>query len=272
MSLCRTYPVANDIIVHNKSDHTFAFHEPFDVQKSTSVSSTCFSASDQVNHMSTNTLALSLEPQTPVSTRSNEEGLTALLIIAILAVGGLISVAKGVGNRLLGSRDTGDQHRGESDVKPKMSKTSRNLKSARAGTNAVKIDYPYLSDRIANGKSQNLQLKIPNPQLHLSTSLHDRIGDYAAGLNAIRAWEESTVNRIKRQKSRKLDSLLSLDDNNPHSTGTGKKPQDVCTVLAWEQATMQRFQQEKTRRLQRLSTIEPQEVSQEEKVGKTDRF
>ena len=188
----------------------------------------------------------------------------AMLIIATLAIGSLFSVAKTVGNRLLGSKPE-VQRGGKLGQKSKMSQMPRDLNASKARANSIPIVYPKIEDSETSVKLQNLQPQTPIPQIHLPASLHDRARNQAAGLDAIHDWEVLTADRIQRQKTRKLDRLPSLDD--------GRKIQDIYAVLAWEEATMRRFQQEKMRRLERLSSVDRRETVsvEEEKVGKAVR-
>ena len=213
--------------------------------------------------MSTNMTALSCPSQTLPNNRANEGILVALLIIAILAIGGLFSVAKTVGDRLLGSEPK-VQHGDNLFQKSKTSQMPRDLSAASAGANALPTVYPKIKDSETDAELQTLQPQTPIPQTHLPASLHDRARNCAAGLGAIHDWEVSTTDRIRRQKSRKLDRLPSLDE--------GQKIQDIYAVLAWEEATMRRFRQEKIRRLERLSSVDRQEVvSAEEQVDNAVR-
>ena len=189
--------------------------------------------------------------------------LVALLIIATLAIGSLFPVARTIGNRLLGSNPK-VQRSGQFGQKSKMNQMPRDLNAARAGAKPIPTVYPKIQDIETDVKVQSIQPQTPIPQIHLPASLRDRARNRAAGLDAIRDWEVSTIDRIQRQKSRKLDRL--------HSPDVGQKTQDIYAVLAWEQATMRRFQEEKVRRLERLSSADRQEViSAEEQVGNAAR-
>ena len=201
-------------------------------------------------------------PQASIDTRSNEEAFIALLVIAALAFGGLYWVTKTVANYFLGSRLKEDHSGDELCQKPKMSELPRENDTARASTSGIPIEFPKMKDRTYNAKLQQLQSQTPSPQLNLPTPLHNRDQDHATGLSAIRAWEESTTNRIQRQKARKLDQLPALDE--PHSTSSNN--QEINSILAWEEATMRGFQQEKARRLQRLASIDRQDIKREENV------
>lgn len=213
--------------------------------------------------MSTNITALSSMSQTSTNKRTNEEILVTLLIIAILAIGSLFAVAQTVGNRLLGFKPK--VHRaGKSDQKSKVNEMPHDLNAARADASANPTIYLREEDGEPNAKLQSLQPQNPIPQIHLPAPLHDRARNHAAGLGVIQDWEVSTIDRIRRQKARKLDRLPSLDH--------GQKTQDIYDILAWEESTMRRFQQEKMRRLERLSLVDRQEVAgAEEKAGEAVR-
>ena len=214
--------------------------------------------------MSTNITALSCPPQISPNNRANEGILVAVLIIAILAIGSLFSVVKTVGNRLLRSKTEELQRGGDLGQKSKTSEMPRDLSAASAGANALPTVYPKIKDSETDAELQTIQPQTPTPQIHLPASLQDRARNHAAGLDAIHDWEVSTTDRIRRQKSRKLDRLPSLDE--------GQKIQDIYAVLAWEDATMRRFRQEKIRRLERLSSVDRQDVvSAEEQVDNAVR-
>ena len=182
-----------------------------------------------------------------------------LLIIATLAIGSLFSIAKIVGDRLLGS-DPDVQRCGNAGQKSKVSEMPHHLKADSVGANASRTLYPKIEDIETSAKIHNLQPHISVLQVDLPISLHDRAHTHAAGLNAIHDWEVSTTDRIQRQKSCKLDRLPSLD--------VSRKTQDIYAILAWEEATMRRFRQEKMRRLERLALFGGREVvGAEETVG-----
>ena len=250
MSLCKNCPVANDYIVHNRKFDLLSCL-PMYMKSCISYLSSSSRPNPKIYQISTNITALSCISQTSTNNRTNEGILVALLIIATLAIRSLFSVAKTVGNRLLGSKPE-VQRGGRLGQKSKISEMPRDLNASKAGSNAIPIVYPKIEDIENSAKLQNLEPQTPNPQIHLPASLHDRARNHAAGLGAIHDWEVSTTDRIQRQKTRKLDRLPSLDD--------GRKIQDIHAVLAWEEATMRRFQQEKMRRLERLSSVDRQEV------------
>ena len=160
--------------------------------------------------------------QPSIPTHPNGEAFVVLLIIGAISVGSLFTVAKTVGNHFLGSKTNEKQHGGKAGL-------ASAAKKEPLGPRANKGDV-----------IQNLGLQLPVAHFD-----RDRYRD--AGLKAIRAWEDSTINSIQREKTRRLDRLPPLDQ--PHSS---TQKQQIYEVLAWEQATMRRFENQMIRRLDRL--------------------
>lgn len=67
--------------------------------------------------------------------RSNEEALAAGLLLAVSSIGSLVSVAKTVGNRFVGSGVQGNVRGGEHDREPGGTREEKEEKGCRVGIN-----------------------------------------------------------------------------------------------------------------------------------------
>lgn len=134
-----------------------------------------------------------------------------------------------------------------------MKKEQLRLKANRDDSSHVQNDYSSNRNQKGSSKFQHLQAK-SQPSQPLTPSAHgDRDTSYEEGLNDIRAWEAYTISRIQRETARRLDRLLSADDQ-----GENRKA-SISAILDLESATMGRFKQEKARRLKRLSSVDDDE-------------
>ncbi len=177
--------------------------------------------------------------QTSIPTRPDGEAFVVLLIIGAISVGSLFTVAKTVGNHFLGSTTNEKQHGGKAGLAPAAKKKQYGPRTNKG-------------DGI-----QNLGLQLPAAHFD-----RDRYRD--AGLKAIRTWEDSTINSIQREKTRRLDRLPPLDQ--PHSS---TQKQQLYEVLAWEQATMRRFENQMIRRLDRLlSPDDEDDIASQDEQGR----
>ena len=195
--------------------------------------------------------------QTPINTRPTEEAFAALLIIATLGFGGLYVVAKTAGDRFVGSpltKDKGETNVDEVEEKLDTS-TDREHHCFRCdgdSTHIVQNDRPQMEVSNDNEKKTPIQTKAQAPQLPRNHNRHE-------GLDAIRAWEVATTDRIQRQKAKKLLQLPSLCQRREIN-----RKQGLQAILVWEQSTMSRFQHERKRRLERLSALDQGAIGGEE--------
>lgn len=193
----------------------------------------------QPHYKSTIIRALIDMSQPSIPTRPEDEAFVVSLIIVAIGVGSLFTVGKTVGNYFLGSTTKEKQHRGKAGLAPEA-------KKEQYGPRTNKGD-----------ETQKLGRQLP-------AVYHDRDRAYEAGLKAIRAWEDSSINRIQREKTRRLERLPPLDQ--PHSS---TQKQDLHAILAWEQSTMRRFENQKTRRLDRLlSPDDEDDLASEKEQGR----
>lgn len=185
----------------------------------------------------------------PTNTRSDEEALVALLIIAGLGLGSLFAIAKTIGNRLVGSTPDEDERGSGIDQGAEDLKEQPRIGNDRIGKDCSIRNRPSsLEDNNKHRGFQAIQPESQPPQLPSSQRNHV----HEEGLNAIHDWETATTSRIQREKSRRLEHILLLDQRDI-SRKHGHE-----AILAWEQATMSRFRQEKARRLERLSSLDQQ--------------
>ena len=194
--------------------------------------------------------------QTPINTGPTEEAFAALLIIATLGFGSLYIVAKTAGNRFGGSPLQNEREINADEVyeKPDTS-TDQEQHCFRCGgdsTHIVQNDRSQMEVNQENEKIPSIQTKVQAPQPPRDHNRHE-------GLNAIRAWEIATTDRIQRQKAKKLLQLPSLCQRREIN-----RKQGLQAILAWEQSTMSRFQHERKRRLERLSALDQGAIGGEE--------
>lgn len=194
--------------------------------------------------------------QNPTNTRSDEEALVALLIIAALGFGSIFAVAKTVGKRFVGPVSKENQGRGENDLESEESKKRPRIGNDRDGTDTFQNSHSKMKDHSLASRTYTPQEPNPHNNNRTSQSLQaspllstQRTHDREQGLSAIRAWEEATTSRIRREKTRKLEHLPSLDQRDL------SRMQGLEAVRAWEQSTVGRFHQERARRLERLDSL-----------------
>ena len=195
--------------------------------------------------------------QTPVNTRPTEEAFATLLIIATLGFGGLYVVAKTAGNRFVGSplqKDRRETDADDVDEKPDTSTDSEHhcFRFDGDSTHIVQKDRSHMEINNENNKIPPIQTKVPAPQPSRDHNQHE-------GLDAIRAWEVATTDRIQRQKAKKIHQLPSLCQRREIN-----RKQGLQAILAWEQSTMSRFQHKRKRRLERLSALDQGAIGGEE--------
>ncbi|CAD6582597.1 MAG: hypothetical protein ASARMPREDX12_000982 [Alectoria sarmentosa] len=203
--------------------------------------------------------------QNPTNTRPDEEALVVLLIIAALGFGSMFAVAKTVGKRFIGPALEENGRGSGNDCEPKESKKRPRIGTDRDGTNTFHNTRSKMEDHSLTSRTYTPQEPNTHNNNRTSQSLQaspllsiQRTHDREQGLSAIRAWEEATSSRIRREKTRKLERFLSLDQRDINRT------QGLEAVRAWEQSTMSRFRQEMARRLERLDSLDQEKINREE--------
>ena len=187
-----------------------------------------------------------------------------LLIIAALGFGSMFAVAKTVGKRFAGPALEGNKRGSGNDYEPEESEMQPRLGNDRDGTDTSQNTFSKMKDHSLASRIYTPQE--PNPYNNNRTSQPlqaspllstQRTHDREQGLSAIRAWEEATTSRIRREKTRKLKRFMLLDQRDIN------RMQGLEAVRAWEQSTVGRFQQERARRLERLDLLDQEEINQE---------
>lgn len=180
--------------------------------------------------------------QNPINSRPNEQALAVLIMIVVLGFRSLFRVRKAT-NLFIRPTLKGDEPVGEKDEahrEPEVLHEQSRIESLEfalpTGSGLT------VMDGNSDGQSQHIQSYAQAPQ----TASAQRDLNREKGLNAIRAWEESLINRTERKWLRNPEACSTISHRNRREATHARteaaitreiaRTNGVQAVKAWERA------------------------------------
>lgn len=181
----------------------------------------------------------------PIETRPNEEALAALLIVTALSIGSLFSVAKTVGNRLVGSRLKKDVCGTEIDQEPAgTEEEERGIGVNRDAINVDQNDCSRMEEKNTIKSERRQYIHTEAQKLQLLTSHCHRDRDHQKGINTMHTRQKQAMITPPRQSPPQTLNYDIPPPPPPHHESIPQTQSHHDAEHARQHATMRRLQRE----------------------------
>ena len=166
----------------------------------------------------------------PINSRPDGKALAVLLIIAAVSFGSLFPAVRKDTNRFIESTLDEDKRGGENDEAPCKPEVLHEQSRIESPEVALPTSNGHnVTDGNSDWQSQHIQSDSQAPQI---ASAHRDL-NREKGLKAIRAWEESMINRTEHEGLRNPEACSTISQRNRREATHAFKQATIMREVAW---------------------------------------